>query len=430
VEAAVRQNFSVNLRLKPLRFLMDNISMDIASFYMFSSLPYGEQTRTRISPGLNFALRSAGARLPLRFVLIPTFTFNHLWDNREENFTDFNYSLSLQKEIGKFTGSVDYTLASRYRAENFWIQGNNRQNLNLNLQLNDQEKYSVLMRFYFNNNLDLENISFTGRWDLFHDLRFSSFLLYYSREKKFQTLEVFLEKTFKKRIKIQGGYSLALKRFFIKFLTLNPKFKTRMSKISFKNLIYGAAAPQINVLNFEFRSFEFVSDFVLRASDFLKLSLRNLWNTLLITILLTSLTFITAGCGVKIEQLPLLSHPYVSEVEFLKEVKNVNGKAKKTPFENDRITSPFCFFLKIKEIENNGTLAVVFYEDADKTSKKVAEKTFFFGEPGKYYEYIIFFDQLEGLNPGKYRCVVFLNQHLIYECQLQVTASSGQGGSN
>lgn len=220
VEAAVRKNFSVNLRLKPLRFLMNNISMDIASFYMFSSLPYGEQTLTRISPGLNFSLRSAGARLPLGFVLIPTFSFNHLWDNQEEGFTDFNYALSLQKEIGIFRGSVDYTLASRYRAENFWIEGSNRQNLNLNLQLNDLKNYSFLLRFYFNNNLDLENISFTGQWDLFYDLRFSSFLLYYTREKKFQTLEVFIEKTFKKRIKIQGGYSLALKRFFIKFLTL------------------------------------------------------------------------------------------------------------------------------------------------------------------------------------------------------------------
>lgn len=220
VEAAVRKNFSVNLQLKPLHLLMDNISMNIASFYMFSSLPYGEQAFTRISPGLNIGLRSAGARMPLGLVLIPIFTFNHLWDNREEDFTDFNYSLSLQKEMGIFTGSVDYTLASRYRAENFWIEGSNRQNLNLNLQLNNLKNYSFLLRFYFNNNLDLENISFTGQWDLFYDLRFSSFLLYYSGEKKFQTLEVFIEKTFKKKIKIQGGYSLALKRFFIKFLTL------------------------------------------------------------------------------------------------------------------------------------------------------------------------------------------------------------------
>jgi hypothetical protein len=220
IEAAVRKNFSVNLQLKPLRLLMDNISMEVSTFYMFSSLPYGEQNFTRISPGLNFALRSAGARMPLGFVLIPMFTFNQLWDNREEDFTDFNYSLSLQKEIGIFRGSVDYTLASRYRAENFWIEGSNRQNLNLNLQLHDLKNYSFLLRFYFNNNLDLENISFTGQWDLFYDLRFSSFLLYYTGEKKFQTMEVFLEKTFKKKIKIQGGYSLALKRFFIKFLTL------------------------------------------------------------------------------------------------------------------------------------------------------------------------------------------------------------------
>jgi len=146
---------------------------------------------------------------------------------------------------------------------------------------------------------------------------------------------------------------------------------------------------------------------------------------LLVTILL-ALLFFTTACGVKMEQLPLLNHPYVSEVKFLKEVKNVNGKAKKTPFDHDWITSPFHFFLKIKEIENNGTLGVVFYEDADKSSKKVAEKTFFFGEPGKYYEYIIFFDQVEGLNPGKYRCVVFLNQHLIYECQLSVNKSPNQ----
>ncbi|UCH94814.1 MAG: hypothetical protein JSV88_31775, partial [Candidatus Aminicenantes bacterium] len=223
LEAAVRKNFSVNMRLKPLQFLMNNISMDISTFFMFSSLPYGDQTLSRTSPGINFAIRSAGALMPLGFNLIPTFTFNHLWDkqdNQEQGFTDFNYSISLQKEIGKFTGSVDYALASRYRVDNFWIEGSSRQNLNLNLQLKDLKNYSFLLRFYYNNNLDLENISFTGQWNLPYDLRFSSFLLFYNREKKFQTLEVFIEKTFKKRIKIQGGYSLALKRFFIKFLTL------------------------------------------------------------------------------------------------------------------------------------------------------------------------------------------------------------------
>jgi len=158
--------------------------------------------------------------LPLGFILAPGFSFNHLWDNQEENFTDFNYGISLQKKLGKFGAALDYTLASRYRARNFWIEGNNRQNLNLSLELIDPRNYSFLMRFYYNNDLELENISFTGQVNLPFDLNFSSLLLFYNRDNKFQTVEVFIEKTFKKRIKIQGGYSLALKRFFIKFLTI------------------------------------------------------------------------------------------------------------------------------------------------------------------------------------------------------------------
>jgi hypothetical protein len=148
---------------------------------------------------------------------------------------------------------------------------------------------------------------------------------------------------------------------------------------------------------------------------------------IIVLIITASLT----GCSVKVAQLPVLSHPYVAEVEFLKEVTNVNGKAKKQQFDNNRITSPFYFFLKVKEIENNGTLAMIFYEDSKKSSKKVAEKTFLFGESGKYYEYIMFFDQVEGLTPGKYRYVIFLNQHLLYEGQLQVNkVLSGQRASH
>ncbi len=220
IEASVRENFSVNMNLTPWRLLMNNISLGISGFCMVSSLPYGGETRSRFSPGFNITLNSAGALMPLGFKLVPTFSFNHLWDNQAESFTDFNYGLSLQKEIGKFRGAVDYSLASRYRARNFWIEGSQRQNMNLNLQVSDPKSYSFLLRFYFNNELVLENSSFTGQLSLFHDWSLSSFVLYYNREKKFQTLEMFIEKIFKKSIKIQGGYSLALKRFFVKFLTL------------------------------------------------------------------------------------------------------------------------------------------------------------------------------------------------------------------
>ena len=74
--------------------------------------------------------------------------------------------------------------------------------------------------------------------------------------------------------------------------------------------------------------------------------------------------------------------------------------------------SPFYFLLEIKEIENSGELTVNFY---DKDGKRVQQKTFVFGAAGQYYEYILFFDKVENLAPGKYRCAVFLNNTLIYE---------------
>lgn len=152
----------------------------------------------------------------------------------------------------------------------------------------------------------------------------------------------------------------------------------------------------------------------------------------------------TAGCGVKMEQLPVVSFPYVSEIEFLKEVRNVDGKAKKKRFKRGRITSPFYFFLKIKEVENNGSLAVIFYtNDGNKDKnkgkdkgkdegkvkdkgkdKKVVEKSFHFGKPGKYYEYIIFFDRVEDLKRGKHRYAIFYNGRLIYEDYLVIDSLS------
>jgi hypothetical protein len=112
-------------------------------------------------------------------------------------------------------------------------------------------------------------------------------------------------------------------------------------------------------------------------------------------------------------------------VEFLQEVKNINGRARKTTFKNGVITSPFYFLVMIKEIEDNGELAVCFYRAVDveggESGKKVAERTFSFGEAGKYYEYIIFFDRVEGLGPGSYRYAVFCNGRMIYEGQLAVS---------
>ncbi|MCP5049481.1 MAG: hypothetical protein GY940_20085 [bacterium] len=131
-----------------------------------------------------------------------------------------------------------------------------------------------------------------------------------------------------------------------------------------------------------------------------------------------------SGCGIKMAQLPAIEYPYVAEIEFLKEVKNIDGKAKKKRFKQNRITSPFYFFLKIKEIENNGTVRVAFYGTGNTSDNTLAaEKQFNFGQPGKYYEHIIFFDQVKGLKEGKYRYAIFYNDRLIYEDKIEILSS-------
>ena len=160
------------------------------------------------------------------------------------------------------------------------------------------------------------------------------------------------------------------------------------------------------------------------------------------------------SCGVKVKELPSIEFPYVSEIEFLKEVQNVSGKAKKKRFKDNRVISPFYFLLKVKELENDGIMKIAFYETGEITDDqkkrgqarktevermrgwedgkkrgqarksmedgkkrgqarknepvKVVSKQFRFGEQGKYYEYIVFFDRVEGLKPGIYRYAVFL----------------------
>jgi hypothetical protein len=219
LDAAARKNFSVNMRFNPLHFLNKNVSLNFSSFYMFSAIPTSEETMRRSTPGINASVSSAGALLPFGIKLTPSFTFNHIWDDREVDFTDFNSQLALGKKIGKFNWSLAYALASRYRAKNFWVEGNNTQNLNMNLEFLDPKKYTFSLRFYYNNNLNLENISFSGKVNLPFDFVFSSFALYYNEGKKLQTLEIFLEKKILRSAKIQGGYSLALKKFFVQVIS-------------------------------------------------------------------------------------------------------------------------------------------------------------------------------------------------------------------
>lgn len=135
------------------------------------------------------------------------------------------------------------------------------------------------------------------------------------------------------------------------------------------------------------------------------------------------------GCGVKSEFLPLIGYPYAAEMEFLQEVRNENGHARRKRFPDDRVVSPFYFLLKVKEIENDGIITVRFYKVEKKLEKEgqpagemAARREFRFGQTGKYYEYVQFFDRVDELSPALYRYAVFLNEKLILENNIMIFA--------
>ena len=220
LDATQNRNFSLNFNFKPLYFFDKNISLTVSPYYMYSTVPSDDTSLSRTTPGINAEIKSIGVILPGDFLFIPSVHVNHIWDNMDVDQTEFKYMLSLKKELNIFAFSLDYSLNSRYRSGDLWVEGYNIKNLTFNAELKNINKYSVNMRFYLNNDMALENITFSGEIFFPWDIKFSSFLLYYVDQDKFQTIEVFIEKKFGNHFKIQGGYSLALKKFFLKLVSL------------------------------------------------------------------------------------------------------------------------------------------------------------------------------------------------------------------
>ena len=100
------------------------------------------------------------------------------------------------------------------------MEGYNVKNMNFSLEWRKADRYSLGLRLYYNNDLALENVTLSGEVFFPWKIRFSSFFLYYVDPGKFQTVEVFVEKKFSNLFKLQCGYSLSQKRFFVKFFTL------------------------------------------------------------------------------------------------------------------------------------------------------------------------------------------------------------------
>ncbi|MBN1197368.1 MAG: hypothetical protein JXA62_08175 [Candidatus Aminicenantes bacterium] len=218
LEETSRKNFSVQVPLTPIQLLEKNFSLAITPFYLFNSFPSSNGMETSSSPGIRLLIRSLGLRLPLGLELRPSLAVNHIWDGLREDMTDFQTDLALGRRIGNVDLAAEYGLASRFRSRGFWVEGTHARNLSFSGTFQFHDHINLRLRMILDNDLKPETLTWNGRIGLPWNLQFSSFVIYYIRGDRFQSVELFVEKVFKHKLKIQGGYSLALRKFFIKLL--------------------------------------------------------------------------------------------------------------------------------------------------------------------------------------------------------------------
>jgi len=220
IETSLKKNFSFNFNFKTLNFLDKNIGIDLSTFYLFSQIPMSKQITNKISPGFTLNINSKGMSLPFGFKISPILAINQIWDNQMENYTNFNTAIVLRKYIKDLRFSINYGLISHYETDDFWVEGYSTTNVNFNIDYNKDGKYNFALKFLTGNELKLESILLTGKVFFSKKIILSTNLIYYYKEKRMQTMEIFIEKNFRNVFKVQGGYSLALKKVFIKVLTL------------------------------------------------------------------------------------------------------------------------------------------------------------------------------------------------------------------
>lgn len=123
--------------------------------------------------------------------------------------------------------------------------------------------------------------------------------------------------------------------------------------------------------------------------------------------------FLTVGCKLNMKKFPLINYPYVENFELLKHLEYSNEKIiNKKKFKNKQISMPCFFLLKVAELENKGTIALVFY---NKNNRRISRRVFEYGKPGGYYKSIVLWGKIAELKQAKYRYCIFYNSEIIYE---------------
>ncbi len=219
LERTRRKDMSLNLNFRPFSLLQESLSAGFQFFFMFSSFPYGNGYYRKVSPGFRISLSAAGYSLPLGFSFIPSLDINQTWESGKISWTEFNYFLSLQRQMWKFTFSLELNGNSRYKLQNFWIEGTNNLFMNWRIMWRTSGS-SASAVFYFDREMNLERVNLRGDLPLVCNTRLRFFSLYNHRLGKITIFEGYIEKNFRGAIKVQVGYSLSHKKYFVRVIPL------------------------------------------------------------------------------------------------------------------------------------------------------------------------------------------------------------------
>ncbi len=219
LEKTKRKDISLNLNFRPLSLLQESLWAGFQFFFMFSSFPYGKDYYEKLSPGMRVSLTSSGYSLPLGLIFLPTLDINQTWERGKTSWTEFNYFLSFQKEMGNFILALEINGNSRYKLQQLWVEGTSNVFINGRVRWRTAHS-SASAVFYFDRSMSLERINIRGDISLFWELSFRFFSLYNQRLRKITIFEGYIEKNLRGAIKVQLGYSLSHKKYFVRVIPL------------------------------------------------------------------------------------------------------------------------------------------------------------------------------------------------------------------
>ncbi len=219
IEKTKKKDLILNLDLKPFSLVEGLLNVKLSSFFLFSSFAYAGELKDRVSPG--FILQVEGTDLDLfgGIKVSPSFFVNQIWERRRTSWTEFTTGVSLKRKFSYLLVSFDATLLSRLKTDSFLVEGYNRTYFRAFMNFN-WRNLELSTRLYWKGDFFLESAMVGGDFPFFVGFKAKFFAVYNNYLHRFTSAEFFLERIFRDRLKFQLGYSMTLKKFFMRAVLL------------------------------------------------------------------------------------------------------------------------------------------------------------------------------------------------------------------